>query len=81
MAAEEAKKLKSQVKGYLGQLSRNLDQLKGSIELAKATRSDHDIKQMAEYKKRAEGTTVRTIYPRGSALGRVSISTKLILSA
>ena len=54
--AAEAQKLKGQVKGYLGQLSRNLDQLKGSVELAKATRSDHDIKRMEEYQKRAEGS-------------------------
>ena len=53
--AAEAQKLKGQVKGYLGQLSRNLDLLKGSVELAKATRSDHDIKRMEEYQKIAQG--------------------------
>ena len=53
--AAEAQKLKGQVKGYLGQLSQNLEQLKGSMELAKATRSDQDIKRMEEYQKKAEG--------------------------
>ena len=50
-----AASLKGKVKGYLGQLSRNLDLLKGSMELAKATRSDHDIKRMEEYQKIAQG--------------------------
>ena len=50
-----AASLKGKVKGYLGQLSRNLDLLKGSVELAKATRSDHDIKRMEEYQKIAQG--------------------------
>ena len=49
-----AASLKNKVKGYLGQLSQNLEQLKGSMELAKATRSDQDIKRMEEYQKKAE---------------------------
>ena len=37
-----AKKLQSQIKGYLGQLSLNLERWKGAIELAQATRNDHN---------------------------------------
>ena len=50
----DAKKLRGLVKGNLSQLSRNLENWKGAMDLATATKSDHDIKRMEEYQVKCE---------------------------